>query len=125
MNRTVLGRQFVLFGPLFGMGILQATCGLIYASMHSTPSAAASTILAISVALFVTYWVLADARQRHCVPCFEFGFLMAVFFPVSVIWYAFWTRGWRGVLLLFALLGLIYGPWLCVTIAWIAIHVVA
>ena len=45
-------------------------------------------------------------------PCFDFGFLVAVFFPISLVWYAFWSRGVRGVLLLGAMLGLMLIPWL-------------
>jgi hypothetical protein len=72
--------------------------------------------------LLVIYWIIADARQRRCVPCFDFGFLVGIFLPFSLIWYAFWTRGRRGLLLLLAIAGSIYGPWICVVIVWVLIR---
>jgi hypothetical protein len=60
--------------------------------------------------LFVTYWVVRDVRKQRGSPCHEFGFLVAVFLPFSVAWYAFWTRGWRGILTLAGLLGLTILP---------------
>jgi hypothetical protein len=122
LDRAVAGRCFLLFGPLLGLGILQASCSIVYAWLRAAPPEGAWSILGYCTALLVVYWIIADARQRRCVPCFDFGFLLGIFLPFSLIWYAFWTRGWRGFLLLLAIAASIYGPWLCVTILWILIH---
>jgi hypothetical protein len=57
-------------------------------------------VSAVSWEVLSILWVVADARGRRVVPCFEFGFLCLVFFPISLAWYCFWSRGWRGLLTL-------------------------
>src|SRR3954470_19948686 len=88
MGRAMLGHRFALFGPLLVLGITQAACSLVYAVMQAEPPDDASRLLGLSVPLFIVYWIVADARQRRCVPCFDFGFLLAVSFPLSLVWYA-------------------------------------
>jgi hypothetical protein len=124
MDRATVGRRFARFGPFLVLGIAQAACGVIYLERQARLPDAASMLLGFSVTLLLLCWILADARQRRCVPCFDFGFLLAVSFPLSLVWYAFWTRGWRGLLLLLTVLGLIYGPWICAVIGWVVFHAV-
>jgi hypothetical protein len=122
LDRAAASHRFLLFGPLIGVGILQASFGMLYAWLRTDPPEGARWILAFSTALLVVYWIVADARGRRCVPCFDFGYLLAISLPFSLIWYAFWTRGWRGILRLLAIVGAIYGPWLCATILWVLLH---
>jgi hypothetical protein len=35
---------------------------------------------------------------------------LVVTFPVSIAWYCFWSRGWRGIKLLLGLGGLLFLP---------------
>jgi hypothetical protein len=125
MDRAEIGHRFKLFGPILVLGIAQAACGLAYAEMQAEIPAGVSRLLALGMTLLIVYWIVADARRRRCVPCFDFGFLLAISLPLSLVWYAFWTRGWRGFLLLLTLLGLIYGPWVLAVIAWAVFHAVA
>jgi hypothetical protein len=63
-----------------------------------------------SVGLFLILWMMMDARRRRCVPCHEFGFLAGVYMPISLLWYLCWSRGWKGLLLLAAFLGMVLLP---------------
>jgi hypothetical protein len=81
-----------------------------YGALGSPAAQMAATILVCVLPLFIIFWVLQDARRRRCVPCFDFGFLLWLTFPLGVIWYLFWTRGWKGVALLAAFLGLFLAP---------------
>jgi hypothetical protein len=61
--------------------------------------------------LMVLCWMEADARRRRRLPCFDFGFLMGLAFPVSAVWYCIHSRGWGwGTLLLLALVSLLLLP---------------
>jgi hypothetical protein len=122
LDRAAFTRRLVLFGPLLGVGILQAFYSILYAWLRADPPEAADSILSFGTWLLVIYWIVADARQRRCVPCFDFGYLVGISLPFSLIWYALWTRSRRGVLLLLAIGSLIYGPWLGATILWVLIH---
>jgi hypothetical protein len=71
------------------------------------------------MALFVLLWAIEDVRRRRQQPCFDFGFFLTLAFPVSIVWYAFWSRGVRGFLVLAILVGLYLAPWVCMSLAWI------
>jgi hypothetical protein len=63
-------------------------------------------------------WVIADARTAGRTPCYDFGFLVGIFFPVSLVWYVLWSRGWRGLLTLATLVGLMLLPSVSYMVAW-------
>jgi hypothetical protein len=67
----------------------------------------------------IVYWIVRDARRRSRVPCHEFGFLVAAAFPISLVWYVFWTRGWRGISTLGGLYGLMCLPGLAAYVTWL------
>lgn len=102
---TSLGIVFITVG-LFS--VLQ--CAYIWAGQ--APPDSFAQLGSIAFALGCVVWVVADAHKRRKTPCFDFGFLVAVFFPISLVWYVFWSRGARGILLLGAMLGLMLIPWL-------------
>lgn len=79
----------------------------------------ASLLIGWGGALAFILWIVADARQRRRVPCFDFGFLVAVLFPLTLVWYVFWSRGRRGVLTLAGLLALMALPWISGVLAWV------
>jgi hypothetical protein len=84
-------------------------CGYVWA--NQAPPASFTQLGSIAFALGCVVWVVTDAQTRRNTPCFDFGFLVAVFFPISLVWYALWSRGARGLLLLGAMLGLMLIPW--------------
>lgn len=84
-----------------------------------TPSETVQQLILLGLALAIVLWMTLDARLRHRTPCYDFGFLAAIFFPVSVVWYVFWSRGWKGLLTLVGLIGLWVVPWLSAMGVWI------
>jgi hypothetical protein len=113
-----LGRFGVLLLPVVAVSILQ----MVYIAVGATPSGLASLLFQFSLVWAFILWVDADARHRHIVPCHDFGFLVAVFFPVSLVWYVFWSRGRRGILALGGLIGVLLIPWLTAVAAYLLIH---
>ena len=106
-------------------GMLVATVAALsafqvpYAAAGVPPSAAAAMLTSNGLSLAFILWVAEDARARRCVPCFDFGFLVAVFFPASLVWYVLWSRSRRGVRTLIALAGLMLLPWLSAVVTWL------
>lgn len=90
-----------------------------YVAVGRTPTDTVQRLIAIGLALSLVLWISVDARSRHRTPCYDFGFLVAVYFPASLVWYVLWTRGWKGWLTLVGLIGLWLVPWLSATAAWI------
>lgn len=68
--------------------------------------------------LAAVLWIVEDARQKRRTPCFDFGYFLLVTYPFSLVWHCVSTRGWRGLLLLLAVLGIVYAPYFVATIAW-------
>ena len=86
----------------------------------------AGALLEMGWPLMLVFWADADARYRHCTPCFDFGFLVAIFFPVSLLWYCVWSRGWgRGVVMMLALVGLWLLPRVLAVLVWDLFRMVA
>jgi hypothetical protein len=109
------------FGPLVMLLVAIALSSAVPAAYVGngkplSDAAQISTSLVFSVGFII--WVVADARTRRQTPCYDFGFLVTVFFPVSLLWYVVWSRGWRGTLMLAALVGLWILPPLCAAVAW-------
>jgi hypothetical protein len=52
-------------------------------------------------------------------PCFDFGLFAVLFFPVSLLWYCCWSRGWSGLLLLLLIFALWLVPWVLAVLTWI------
>jgi hypothetical protein len=86
--------------------------------MGKAPSDNVVRVSSVALAFAYILWIMADAAMRRKTPCYDFGFLVAVFFPISLFWYVFWSRGWRGFLLLGALIALMLLPWLAAVVAW-------
>jgi hypothetical protein len=109
-------RELGTFGPLVGLAAVLAAFGSMYVLLGKVPPDEFVSLVGPVQGLFILYWVILDARRRRRVPCHEFGFLVAVFMPISLGWYLIWTRGWKGLLLLGAFTILIVAPQLCATI---------
>jgi hypothetical protein len=112
-------KRFVPLGILILAVALLAAAQAGYVARGKTLSDAAELLLSIGLALAFVLWMVADARTRRQTPCYDFGFLVALFFPVSLLWYVVWSRGWKGTFMLPALLGLLVLPWLAAVAAWI------
>jgi hypothetical protein len=107
------------------LGILFATVAVFSAFQFAsvilgkTDSEAVTRLTSFGLSLAFVLWVMADAQSRRRTPCFEFGFLVAVYFPVSLAWYVVWSRGWRAVFILAGFYVLMFVPWLSAVVAWI------
>jgi hypothetical protein len=94
-----------------------------YVMADRTPTAAAELLLTFSWTVMLALWIDADSRHRHRSPCFEFSFLAAVYFPVSLLWYCVWSRGWmRGLLLLLVIFGLWILPRFFAGVFWVVLQ---
>jgi hypothetical protein len=71
--------------------------------------------------ILLALWIVADARRRSCVPCFDFGFFCYILLPLSVPWYCLWSRGWRGLFLMAAILVLWLAPYVVAGVVWVAL----
>ncbi len=104
-----------LVHPLAPLVILSMMTGLLLAA-HVVVSINLSPIteflLSFGWSLMLVLWMDTDARSRRRVPCYDFGMLAGLTFPLSVIWYCFWSRRWRGVLFLLLLGGLYFAPFI-------------
>lgn len=91
---------------------------LLVAFMASGAPPLAMVILGYLGQLAVVLWIVEDAHERRRTPCFDFGYFVLVTYPFSLVWYCVSTRGWRGWLLVLAVLGIVYVPTFMATFAW-------
>ena len=104
--------------PLVALSLIMCAVFCAYTLVGIAPSPLAQMLSTVGWALLLLIWMDIDARHRRCVPCFDFGYLACLTFPVSLVWYCLWSRGWRGMLMVGILVGLYLGPWLVATVVW-------
>ena len=104
--------------PLVLFSLVTAAMLCAYTLAGEALSPETDTLVAFSWVVLMLMWMEADARRLRHVPCYDFGLLAWVTFPLSTAWYCFWSRGWRGLLLVFVLLALYFGPWLAASVVW-------
>jgi len=97
---------------------------LLVAFMASGAPPLAMVILGYLGQLAVVLWIVEDAHERRRTPCFDFGYFLLVTYPFSLVWYCVSTRGWRGWLLVFTVLGIVYVPTFMATFAWAVFSVI-
>jgi hypothetical protein len=106
-----------------GIPIMTAAASAAFLVAHvavgRSPSDTTQQLVSTGLALAIVLWMIADARMRRRTPCYDFGFLVAVYFPVSLVWYVFWSRGWKGLLILAAFVGLWLVPWFSALGVWV------
>ena len=83
------------------------------------PSEEYEQLASFAWGLAFALWVVEDARRRRQTPCFDFGTLVATLLPFALVWYVFWSRGWRGGLTLAAFIGLYFVQSLFAATAWV------
>ncbi|WP_145057554.1 hypothetical protein [Adhaeretor mobilis] len=68
--------------------------------------------------VLVVLWILADSKLRKRTLFYDYGFLALLLFPVSLLWYCFSTRGWRGGFMIGLVLALWVAPYLIADLVW-------
>jgi hypothetical protein len=106
------------FAVLLGWVVAFSAFQVAYAAIGILPSPGSTALTSFGLSIALALWADADARSRHQCPCYDFAFLVAIFLPVSLLWYVFWSRGWRGLWTLAALGGLMALPTLSAIVAW-------
>ena len=104
------------FIPLVGLSLLTTVLYCAYLLSRVAPSPLAQLIITTGWGIMVVLWMDADARRFRRLPCYDFGLLAAVSFPLSLFWYCLWSRGWRGVRMLLLLFGLWLAPYIIAVI---------
>jgi hypothetical protein len=114
-------RAIVPYLPLIALTAVLSVVQAAWVASGGTPSTSSVQVTDVALGLFLILWMTGDARRRGCVPCYEFGFLLGVFLPVSLAWYVLWTRGWKGLILLAAFAGLVILPWVAAVLVWLTL----
>lgn len=107
------------WGLLIASVVVVSAIQVAYVVAGVVPSDGATQLSMSTLGLAFVLWVVTDARRRRIVPCHDFGFLVMLLMPVTLVWYAFWSRGGRrGLAVLAALFGLMYVPSLSALACW-------
>ena len=118
-----MGKTFVHpLTPLLLFAVALTGMLATYLSLGFVPSTTFEIFAAFCWSLLLAFWVVADARRRTGVPCFDFGFFCYLFLPVVIPWYCFWSRGRRGALTLVVLACLWLAPYVIASIVWAALY---
>ena len=104
--------------PLLAFSVLLSVFFVTYVSNGRIMSPAFETIAGMFAAILFVYWIIADTKRLQADSCYDFGFLCAVFFPLSLPWHCFRSRGWKGIFTLMLLLSIWLLPYLIFGIAW-------
>jgi hypothetical protein len=111
-----------LANPMAHLAVFAAVvtaCFVMYVLAGASVSPSFDSLATVGWWLMLILWTDADARRLRRLPCFDFGFLVGVFFPVSVAWYCMWSRGWRGLFLIVVLLALWFAPYVTASVVWL------
>jgi hypothetical protein len=107
------------WGPLVLLAAVESVILSLYVVLGASPSPLQMTLLPSTMAFFMMLWVLEDAHRQQGFPCYDFGFFVALGFPLSVVWYLLWTRGFRGWLVIGMFVALYFMPWLFAIAVWV------
>lgn len=104
--------------PLVIFAVLLTFFFLVYLYEEQNISLLFETLASGFWSLLLIYWIIADSRRERSKTCTDFGFLCVMFFPLSLPWHCFRSRGWRGIPMLMLLIAIWFAPYLIAGIAW-------
>jgi hypothetical protein len=104
--------------PLVCFSLIASAMLAAYVVAGHSPSPTFVAVMELSCTFLLAYWVILDARKGHRIPCFDFGLYCYLLLPVTLPWYCFWSRGWRGIILLIALFGTVIAPYFVESVVW-------
>jgi L-asparagine transporter-like permease len=109
--------------PVIALTMITAATLCGYVIQGQSPSIVFTYLVEFSWGLILLLWMYADARRLRRFPCFDFGTLAALLFPLALPWYCLWSRGWwRGFFLLLTILALFLTPYVTAVILGIALY---
>jgi hypothetical protein len=111
--RRGVSMRRIFYSPIAALIVLALIATLLrcaYVVARSPISPHANSLTAACWTFPVLIWMDSDALRKRRRPCFDFGLFLVVTFPLSVVWYCFWSRGLRGMKLLLGLTGLLFVP---------------
>jgi hypothetical protein len=94
-------------------GVTAAYCSVataLYVTANAEPVPIVGLFVTGGPPLMVILWVCQDAQRRRIAQVTDLGFLMVLFWPVAIPWYAFKSRGLAGWKLGLGLLALMCAP---------------
>ena len=94
--KSMLGEVVLLAAALAVLGPVYSVAA---AMRDQAPLTLAWVLMQYAVPVALLAWIAADAKQRRRTPCFDFGLFLLALWPLSLFWYCFATRGWRGLAL--------------------------
>jgi hypothetical protein len=103
----------VFHNPIAALIVLALIATLLrcaYVVARSPISPHAESLVVACWAWPVLIWMDFDAVRTRRRPCIDFGLFLVATFPLSVVWYCFWSRGRRRMRLLLGLAGLLFVP---------------
>jgi hypothetical protein len=106
--------------PLMAFSFVLSALLVTYLAVGIAPSPVFQLLATFWWSILLAFWIVTDARRRTGVPCFDFGFFCYLFLPVAVPWYCIWSRGWHGVLTMFAIGVLWLAPYIVASMFWLA-----
>jgi hypothetical protein len=99
-----------------------ALCASAWVGLPPSGDPKIQTVLSYGWAFLLVIWMDADARRLRRLPCYDFGLFVGIFFPLSLLWYCWWSRRWRGLLVLLLLLALWFIPQFMAGMFWLALY---
>lgn len=105
-------KSLTSLGPLAGALAVVLLWPLVHVLLAVPPTALEMLVVSYVPLVFVLLWMSDDAHRRRCTPCHDFGFLMWYLFPLTLLGYLLWTRGWWGLVVFVGMLAIIYVPWI-------------
>jgi hypothetical protein len=113
-KEQAVARTLEALTPLLGAVFIVFFVPLVHALVAVPPNELELTVLSYVPSVFVVLWMAADAQRRRLTPCYDFGFLMLLLFPLTLLGYLLWTRGWWGIVVFIGMLALMYFPWIAI-----------
>ena len=104
--------------PLIAFSVVLCVLFTTYLALGLAPTDSLGMAASLCWGILFACWIVADARHRKQIPCYDFGFLCYIWLPLAVPWYCIWSRGWRGILVLIAFAGLLLAPYFVGAVVW-------
>jgi hypothetical protein len=101
MQQSLIGHESgVRLDSVYLTSAIFCAIAALYGATGAKPSGLISAGLTVGPVLGMASWLERDARARRAGLAYDWGFFLLAMWPVFVAWYAFASRGRRGVSLI-------------------------